>query len=241
MSQQYIKRDRIKLFMDIETLPLNETLRTEIGKQAENEIADGIIQDKETLQDLIEKRFRHLALSGEKGRILCIGMIYDNSKNTPASKLLGWADNKKCFHEDEVKILEQFWNICKKMDFSQDLIVGHNIFDFDLLFIYKRSIINKVKPSVNFPFARYRSQPIYDTMREWEKWRWERISLENLAETLEVPNPKNQIIDGSKVYDHFIAGNYQQIADYCIRDVITLRKIYNRMNFLQENGDIIRK
>jgi len=49
----------------------------------------------------------------------------------------------------------------------RDLIVGHNNMDFDLPFLYKRSMMLGVVPSVRLSFACYRSQPICDTLREW--------------------------------------------------------------------------
>jgi len=50
-----------------------------------------------------------------------------------------------------------------------DRVVGHNIYDFDLKFILKRSIIHGVRPTVDRSFARYRKRPIFDTMYEWER------------------------------------------------------------------------
>ena len=57
-----------------------------------------------------------------------------------------------------------------------DRIVGHNIYNFDLPFIYKRSVVRGVRPSIELNFARYRNQPIYDTMCEWEKWNLRHVA-----------------------------------------------------------------
>ena len=53
-----------------------------------------------------------------------------------------------------------------------DRIVGHNIYDFDLKFILKRSVVHGVRPTVDLSFARYRNQPIFDTMYGWEWWSY---------------------------------------------------------------------
>ena len=49
---------------------------------------------------------------------------------------------------------------------SIDRIVGHNIYDFDLKFILKRSVFHGIRPTVDLSFARYRNQPIFDTRYE---------------------------------------------------------------------------
>jgi predicted PolB exonuclease-like 3'-5' exonuclease len=142
------------------------------------------------------------------------------------------------FHLDEARTLRAFWKLLKCFNTKRDLIVGHNVFEFDLLFLYKRSIIQRVKPSVNLCFARYRSQPIFDTMHEWEKWKWSRkyASLDELARVLSLETSK-QGIDGSQVYDKFCAGCHDEIARYCMRDVELVRQVYYRMVFDEGGGN----
>jgi predicted PolB exonuclease-like 3'-5' exonuclease len=108
--------------------------------------------------------------------------------------------------------------------------VGHNILDFDLRFIYQRSIIKQIKPSREIPFARFRNAPIFDTMQEWSKWGREHISLDLLSRALGIPSPKEGL-DGSKVYPYYCAGRLPEICDYCKRDVETVRQVYRRLTF----------
>jgi hypothetical protein len=125
------------------------------------------------------------SLSGDFGRILCIGYIDEDERGNLDSGVIGWNENRQEFTLDEQATLEQFWRMLEGFSSGRDVIVGHNIFDFDLKFIYKRSIICKVRPSVDLSFARYRSQPIFDTMYEWEKWSYgTKISLDKLARVL---------------------------------------------------------
>ncbi|MCX6808236.1 MAG: ribonuclease H-like domain-containing protein [Candidatus Berkelbacteria bacterium] len=114
---------------------------------------------------------------------------------------------------------------------DSDLFIGHNLMEFDLRFIYKRSVINNIKPSRFLNFARYRSDPIFDTMKEWEKWGAQGTSLHKLSIALGIASPKEEGIDGSKVYDYFLAGKSDEIAKYCERDVEATRKVYKRMIF----------
>ena len=127
----------------------------------------------------------------------------------------------------EKDILNKFWNIAKEAH----LFIGHNVMEFDLRFIYKRSIINGIKPSRELNFARYRSDPIYDTMKEWEKWGAMGTSLHKLSIALGIASPKEEGIDGSKVYDYYLAGKGDEIIKYCKRDVDATRKVYNKMTF----------
>jgi len=108
-------------------------------------------------------------------------------------------------------MLEKFWEIVDSIsmlsvsgqwkDYGVQFI-GHNVMDFDLRFIYQRSIINKIKPAYDLPFVRYRSYPIYDTMKEWTKWSNSSIGLEHIVLALGIPTPKDGI-DGSQVYEFY--------------------------------------
>ena len=64
--------------------------------------------------------------------------------------------------------------------------------DFDLPFIVQRSIINNVRPTVDFYFGKYRKAPIFDTMRVWDCWKWGgSTSLKKLAYALGSGKPEN--------------------------------------------------
>jgi len=58
--------------------------------------------------------------------------------------------------------LQDFWAVAKDID----LFIGFNILNFDLRFIYQRSIILGVRPSIDLPFVRYKKAPIFDVMQE---------------------------------------------------------------------------
>lgn len=203
----------MKIFLDIETLPaLGDDIET--IKQFWNEAkAKGAANGKKTESDF-ESFFRNTSFQGEFGRILCLCYAIDDQ---PAESLSG----------DEKEILRKFWDIAK----GASVFIGHNIMDFDLRFIYKRSIINGIRPSRELSFARYRSNPIFDTMREWEKWGAQGVSLHKLSIALGIASPKEEGIDGSKVYDYYLAGKTDEIVKYCLRDVEATRKVYKKMTF----------
>jgi DNA polymerase elongation subunit (family B) len=172
------------------------------------------------------------SLNGDTGRLLCIGFIDEAGGRRSVKGVLGWNRERVCFNDDEAEILRDFWELMRSFRPCVDRIVGHNIYNFDLRFIYKRSVVCGVRPSIELNFARYRNQPIYDTMYEWEKWNMrDCISLDRLARVLGLESPKTSECDGSRIAELFERGKHQTIRDYCVKDVLTTRRIYRRMTF----------
>jgi hypothetical protein len=192
-------------FFDIETIPTQQSL-------IDNNLLEAQMQLNEA--EIIKK----LSLSAATARILCLAYAIEPQADSPVEVL----------HGEEDEIIRSFWKLAAECH----LFVGHNILDFDLRFIYQRSIINQIKPSREIPFARFRNNPVYDTMHEWSKWGREHVSLDLLARALGIPSPKEGL-DGSKVYPYYCAGKLPDICDYCKRDVETVRQIYRRLTFTQ--------
>ena len=201
----------IKIFLDIETLPAAQE-KEEILK----EIHQKRVKDKgerKTLEEYLESS----NFDGSFGRIACIGYAIDD-------------DETKVLSGDEKEMLKKFWQITKDID----LFIGFNVIDFDLKFIYQRSIILGVKPSRELPFNRYRNSPIYDVMWEWTKWsNLGKCSLDKLAKAFGFESSKDGSINGRNVAKAFEQGRIKEIADYCKKDVDLTRKIYKRMIFAE--------
>lgn len=111
---------------------------------------------------------------------------------------------------------------------SELVLVGHNILDFDLRFLYQRAVILGVKPSFDLSPARF-SNNAFDTMTRWAGYG-NRISLDSLCKALDVPTPKDGM-DGSQVYDYYKAGRIDEIAAYCQKDVEATYACYKKMTF----------
>ncbi len=191
------------LFFDIETVP------TDHG------FAHGKPRGADEPEDHYLKR---LSLSAITARILCIGFALEPPADAPAEILAG----------DEAAILKEFWALVERTD----LLVGHNVLDFDLKFLVQRSTIHRIKPSRDIPFARFRNAPVFDTMQEWTRWGREGVSLEGLALVFGLASPKDGM-DGSKVYPAFVAGQLDRIYRYCRGDVDTVRRVYRRLKFAE--------
>lgn len=209
-----------KIFLDAETLPPDES-----------DPLPGCESVSRT-----DEEFRQLALKPEFGRILCIGLIVERDGEVVTRGVLGRDRVTGRFHLDEARILRAFWKLVRDFDDRRDLLVGFNLLDFDLHFIYTRSVIRQVKPSINICFARYRQHPVYDVMWEFCHWR-HRISLDELAKVLGLRSSKQGGVNGGRVYDLFLAGRHEEIADYCLGDVELTRLIYRRLNFIRDNGE----
>ncbi len=225
-----------RFFLDIETLPAREDQWKKIAPRLRDS------QKKKrrkgnAKQPSPEETYRNTSLSGDFGRILCMGMIVE-ADASEESLVLGWDDVAGRFIENEAAILRSFWERLRDFDLHRDLLIGHNLLDFDLRFIYHRSVVHRVRPAVVLSFRRYNNQPIFDTMLEWTKWNWqERISFDRLALVLGLPTSKSNEVSGEKIYDRFREGKYRLIRDYCEADVALTRQIYRRLTFADAHSD----
>lgn len=210
----------MNLFFDIETIPAEDEFKKVAVEITEKKLSRFEGQKKAGITKKgREEIYRQTAISGDFGRIFCVGYAFEDKAVEVISG-------------DEKEILNRWWEIAD----GADCFIGHNIMDFDLRFIFKRSIVNGVKPvpkHLNLSFARYKSFPIFDTMREWEKWSSSYIALDTLAKILGLESSKDGGIDGSQVYDFYLAGKHREIYEYCKRDVEVVCKIWKRMNFVE--------
>jgi predicted PolB exonuclease-like 3'-5' exonuclease len=193
-------------YLDIETVPTDRSLEDSGLLQAQMQLDEA---------ELIKK----LSLSAMTAKIICLCYAIEPPTDSEVQVLEG----------DESQILKNFWQLAADCD----LFVGHNILDFDLRFIYQRSIIHQIKPSRDLPFGRFRNAPIFDTMHEWSKWGREHASLDLLSKTLSLRSPK-ETLDGSKVYPYYRAGKIADIINYCRCDVDSVRQVYRRLTFTTE-------
>jgi DNA polymerase elongation subunit (family B) len=187
--------------------------------------------DIETLPAASDSADPKTALNGDFGRILCIGFADEDALGL-AEGVIGWDPATETFPVDERATLAEFWSRMRGFRPSVDRVVGHNVYDFDLKFILKRSVILGVRPTVELSFARYRNQPIFDTMHEWERWSYgTKASLDTLAKALGLVSSKANGVDGSRVHELFVTGRHQDIRDYCAADVALTRAIYKKLTF----------
>ena len=194
----------------------NENFFLRHRNRAHREVAprNGLLDEQIRLDEA--EILKKLSLSAATAKVICLAYAIDPPGDAPVQVLRG----------EEQEIIKNFW----KLVVDCHLFVGHNILDFDLRFMYQRSVIHQIKPLREIPFTRFRNNPIYDTMQEWSKWGREHVSLDNLSKALGIPSPKENL-DGSKVYPYYRAGKLDEICDYCKRDVESVRQVYRRLTF----------
>lgn len=240
-----------RFFLDIETIPCQrpgflEELQTEAEAEKllvkapanykdEEKITDYIRQQWLKIDDEVDARFRKTALDGALGEIVVISVAADNEAPVAiysAEKTEGCGNGPS----SEAMIISDFFSfILARCQFIHQIqIIGHNVLQFDLRFIYQRAVINGIKPPTKLPFrASQYDDTVFDTMTRWAGYG-NRISLDKLTKALGIPPKGTEIgeeIDGSKVWDFVRAGRIAEVAKYCNADVERVRAIYNRMNF----------
>jgi len=127
--------------------------------------------------------------------------------------------------KNEKEILEFFWQDIK----NYDQIIGYNSRGFDCPFIIFRSMFHKISPTKNLMPNRYYSNQhldLYDQLKFYGAFRG--FSLEVWCNFLGIKNPKDEGVSGLVVNELFEKGEYKKIAEYCMRDVIATRDLYER-------------
>lgn len=214
------------IVLDIESLPtdradvikmLAESIKPPATYKKPESIAAWMEENKAAELDALHRK---TALDGAFGRVCCIGWANDDC--TPRS-LIG----------DEPMILSNFSDYLGSLDGDKytTLFIGHNIAGFDLRFLVQRYIVNRLPVPHLLKHAAsakpWESEKVYDTMCQWAGVG-NRISLDKLCMALSVPTPKDGIT-GATVYDHWLKGNIEGIAEYCKRDVEATRAVSMRM------------
>ena len=182
-----------------------------------------LVLDIETIpltgEVLTEEEAKKAALDALTGRIICIGfIIIDDFRAQSAVSIVS---------DDETKLLSGFWSMLRRENIKS--FVAHNGLSFDLPYIWKRSVINRVKPSLDLDLRRYRSDFVYDTMCVWGNWELRgNASLNALAGGLGLGTKSGS---GGQVLQLWREARYKDIAEYCLQDCWLTYQCYGRMNF----------
>ena len=223
--QQYIDdaKESIKVPSDLTKPKLIAAL--EYGTDAKYKTVDELKSDwidrfgSEQAKIQGEHQWRKTALDGAKGEICVIGSTIENDAIEAFSQL----------NMSESEMIRQFWQwMDDSIGSSQWRFAAHNA-KFDVPYIWHRSVILGVKPSLWFNAHGRHGQSHYCTMEAWTGFNG-KISLDSLAKALGVEG-KSCGIDGSTVYETWLT-EPRKVIEYCKDDVKVLRDIYNRLEFL---------
>jgi DNA polymerase elongation subunit (family B) len=221
----------MKIVLDIETVqaPRDEWARL-VGRPPSSDAVTSVenTDDLFSRAEADEQRrsenelYERSAFDGTFSRIICIGVLSFSDAMEPQGSLCWYGSNEK-------ELLRQFWT--RLAQDRPSLFITHNGLGFDLPFIKKRSVIHQVKPSVDISLARFRVEPVFDTMAVWSNWEtrgW--VKLDVLARALNVETKSGS---GKQVADLWAKGQRREIAEYCLQDTYVTYACYCRMNFRQ--------
>ena len=235
---QHINLENI-LFLDIETVSqyasyseMPENLRYLWDKKA-----SWFRKVEQTPEELYSRS----GIYAEFGKIICISMgVFDAKGESRKLRI------KSFFGDDEYKILVGFGHLLNGLSERKTVMLcAHNGKEFDFPYIARRMLVNEIP--LPYPLDIGGRKPwetnYIDTM---ELWRFgdhkHYISLELLATTLNISNPKDEI-DGSMMNEIYWKKNeFESIVTYCEKDVIAIAQLMLRYKgeILLKPDDIIR-
>jgi 3'-5' exonuclease len=215
------------LLLDIETTPAAPTFE-KLPERVKTLWLDKIAKTAPESADYEDAYADRAGLYAEFGRIICIsvGYFYVES-NRYQLRIKSFCD------DDEKVLLNSFLELVNKfhIKYPRFQFGGHNIKDFDLPFICRRSVIHQLSLPQPLQLHSFKpwELPVLDTMHLWRFGDYRHYtSLKLLTAILDIPTPKDDI-DGSmvgKVYweEH----DLERISSYCQKDVIAVAQLVSR-------------
>ncbi|WP_238430320.1 ribonuclease H-like domain-containing protein [Chitinophaga agri] len=191
--------------------------------------------------DAAEAYVDRAGIYAEFGKIVCISVGFFHVESGRYQLRI------KSFHNDDEKVvLNSFLELVNKFHtkYPRFQFAGHNIKEFDIPFICRRSVIHQLSLPLPLQIHGFKPWeiPMLDTMQLWRFGDYKNYtSLKLLTAILGIPTPKDDI-DGSmvgKVYwqDH----DLERIASYCQKDVVAVGQLMMRFKGipLLETEDVV--
>lgn len=180
-----------------------------------------------------EQAWRRTSFDGAMGQIVAISWAVNDAKPQIVHAGSVWSQLAS-----EAVVLRAFFGALEAIPQAKQrglVWVGHWIADFDLRFIFQRSVIHGVRPPSFIPFHEPAwSDRIFDTMVKWSGSKG-KVTLDKLCRVLGISGKGLELggddIDGSKVWDFVRDGKIEQVAAYCQGDVERVREVHQRMTF----------
>lgn len=219
------------LFFDIETITEYRTYREfylEKPKLARLFLDKMQKQNKIGDEDPLSKEFdivyrNNASLYPEFSKILTIsyGTIKWDEEKKSYNKVI-----KNLIEEDETTLLKKFIFVLNKVTevFPEFKFCGHNIDGFDIPFLIKRILINKliVPSKLHIYNLKPWESPTLDTMKVWRFGSFEPTSLDILCNSIGIVSPKTEEVNNkliSEIYYSEDKESLSKILEYCNKDV----------------------
>lgn len=209
------------LFFDIETAhgdyEFNEESQMFDAWEYDN------MRNVETIEELVALYMKTAPLYGEYGRIVCITI----------GAVRGGEAVLKTFKDDDEKVLlEEFMASVDKFASNKTVLCGHNVLDFDIPFVAKRAIINRVPLHLLFDTAHLKpwETSVLDTAILWKATGWKKQSFLSVLSALGLPSPKDDI-SGKDVGRVYWTEGVDRIATYCEKDVLQSVNLFRALRY----------
>lgn len=229
----------MQLIFDIETIPCQlpdgrELARASIKPPGTLKKPESIAAWWATESDAAaEEAYRRQSLDGGlAGEIVSIAAVTGDGRHWVRCRLLGGSEaalldafgaQVTSWVDEDARAQADGFN------YAQDpYLIAHNA-SFDIGFLWRRCIVNKVRMPFKVPAPSARAGKDYgDTMLTWAGYG-NRVSLDALCRALDIPSPKDGGIDGAQVFDAWLAGRYEEIAAYNLRDAVATAEVWHRL------------
>ena len=150
---------------------------------------------------------------------MCIGLLFDDGERLTELVLVD---------QGERGIIENFWEALR----PTDVLVGHNILEFDLPFIRQRSWILAIQPSRSLDLRKYYTGDVGDTMQLWTNWGYKKgVTLDNLGAALGCGVKTGH---GFDVAHWWAARDLRSIATYCMENVRLTYRVFCKLMYLPD-------
>lgn len=183
----------------------------------------------------LEKVKENFALSPFLGEVVAISVLDGEGKGetyfqAPKGGVEDFEDgNLKYIVGSEKEILERFWELAR----HYDTFVTYNGRGFDVPYLMIRSAVHEMKPTRNLMSNRYlnlqRDGKHVDLADQFTFYGalWPRPKLHFVVEAFGIKTPKGGL-DGKQVPQAFRDGRYEEIARYCMADVVATKELYEK-------------
>ncbi|MBX7241403.1 MAG: ribonuclease H-like domain-containing protein [Bacteroidia bacterium] len=223
------------IFLDVETVcmtpsyaELPERMKPLWDKKASK------FQNPEKSLNVEDLFFEKAAIQAEFGKIICIScgyLILEEGKMVMKTKSF--------YGHDEYILLNDFAEMVNTF-FAKDVQVKkfctHNGKEFDIPYICRRMLINRVKLPKLLDIAGKKTWNVDFILDTQDLWRFGDMkaftSLDLLSAVFGIPSPKDDI-EGSEVSRvYWVENNLERIKTYCEKDVKTTAQVFLAMNQL---------
>lgn len=210
------------LFIDIETVPLVYHYH-ELGEATKELWDKKWAYSKDATPG---QQYTKAGIYAEFAKIVCIGVGYFNE---------GKFRVKTIAADDETALLQEFSALLGQFKKGKATLCAHNGKEFDYPFICRRLIINGLPLPKALQIQGFKPWQVehIDTLELWKFGDVKNFtSLNLLAHILNIPSPKDEI-DGSMVAKTYYEDkDLKKICDYCMKDVVTVARVYQRFKGL---------